>query len=108
MMLDNGSSSCRARHRIVCDELGLAYPPADESVLAVVDEMGALWVPMPARPGFVSRRVVPFSPDYVNALRVAMRRAGTGSAIWLEMPSGVYEMLGGFAGCSLRGGACHD
>lgn len=99
--------SVDARRRIVCDELGLAYPPADESVLAVVDAMGALWVPMPARPGFVVRRVVPFSSDYVDALRVALRVASLSSPMWDEMPAGVYEMLGGFAGCSLRGD-CHD
>lgn len=97
-----------ARRRIVCDELGLVCSDADEGVLAVVDEMGALWVPMPARPGFVARSVVPFSSDYVNALRGAMRLAPLSSSIWDEMPCGVYEMLGGFAGCSLRGGACHD
>lgn len=95
--------SVDARRRIVCDELGLVYPP-DESVLDVVDALGALWVPIPARPGFVARSVVPFSSDYVDAVRVAMRLAPLSSSMWDEMPSGVYEMLGGFAGCSLRGG----
>lgn len=99
--------SVDARRRIVCDELGLVCPDADEGVLAVVDEMGALWVPMPSRPGFVARSVVPFSSDYVDALRVALRLASTSSSIWCEMPCGVYEMLGGFAGCSLRGD-CHE
>lgn len=97
-----------ARRRIICDEVGLAFPNADEGVLAVVDEMGALWVPMPARPGFVARSVVPFSSDYVDALRLALRLAPSSSSVWVDMPAGVYEMLGGFAGCSLRGGACHD
>lgn len=107
MMLENASAG-RARRRIVCDELGLVFPPVDEGVLAVVDEMGALWVPMPARPGFVSRRVVPFSPAYVDALRGALRLAPASSSIWVDMVPGVYERLGGFAGCSLRGGACDD
>lgn len=98
--------SVDARRRIICDELGLVCPvdDADEGVLAVVDEMGALWVPMPARPGFVARSVVPFSSDYVDALRVALRLAPLSSSIWDEMPCGVYEMLGGFPGVSLRGG----
>lgn len=105
MLADN----VRGRRRIVCDELGLAFPVADESVLDVLDDMGgALWVPVPARPGFVVRRVVPFSSDYVDALRLALRLAPSSSSVWVDMPAGVYEMLGGFAGCSLRGGACHD
>lgn len=100
--------SVDARRRIVCDELGLVCPDDDAGVLSVVDEMGALWVPMPARPGFVARSVVPFSPAYVDALRGALRVAPVSSSIWVDMPAGVYELLGGFAGCSLRGGDCHD
>lgn len=90
-----------ARRRIVCDELALC--PADDGAWAVVDAMGELWVPMPGRPGFVSRRDVPFSPAYVDALRSAMRLAPLSSSVWVAMPAGVYECLGGFAGCSLRG-----
>jgi hypothetical protein len=99
MMRDD---AVRARRRIVCDELSLC--PADDGAWAVVDALGDLWVPMPARPGFVARSVVPFSSDYVDALRSAMRFAPASSSIWVMMPAGVYESLGGFAGCSLRGG----
>jgi len=98
MMRDD---AVRARRRIVCDELSLC--PADDGAWAVVDALGDLWVPMPGRPGFVVRRDVPFSPAYVDALRSAMRLAPLSSSIWVAMPAGVYECLGGFAGCSLRG-----
>lgn len=94
----------RGRRRILCDELGLAWPVRDETVLAVLDDMGSLWVPMRSRPSFAVRSAVPFSSDYVDALRGALRLAPSSSSIWVEMPCGVYEMLGGFAGCSLRGG----
>lgn len=97
MLLDD---AVRARRRIVCDELGLGFPP-DESVLGFVDEMGALWVPVPGRPGWVRRgAVVPFSSAYVDALRRALRRVPAGSPVWYELPLGVFDLV--------YGGDCRD
>lgn len=95
-----------ARRRVLCDELVLDC--SDDSVRAFVDALGLeLWVPVPARPGFVSRPA-PWSDGYFDALVRVLRDVPAGSPVWSSFRPGVCECLGGFAGCSLRGGDGDD